>query len=719
MHYCPILDHIYFEEVPTMLKRILALMLCVLMLVPVLVSCSDSEDDGDLGAYITMYLTDEIYDFDPLSAYYNRSTFNVVSMMYDTLFVMTEKGEIKPSLVEEYKKIENKDENEYGVELTLKEAYWSDGSPITADDVIFAWKRLLNVNSNYEAAALLFDIKNARAVKQGDISIDDLGLEAVKNNLLKITFEGPADYDQFFLNLTNIVTAPLSESMVSKDADWAKKSATIRTSGAFKLGKTVYERTTDGTKFDTKDKYAFDEKGNLTSTTAKGAYEKKISSFILERNRYYQRDDARDSLKKSVKSYRILVDCTKTESELMEDYKAGKLFYIGDIPYALRTNDTYKGDLANVTTRDSLSTLVLYLNQNALINNGADGEKLFKNQKVREALSEAIDREALASMLVYAEAATGLVPNGVISTYKKKKSPEFRDETDAILATKKNTAKAQELLKGIDTSKYSFSITVAKYDKANVAVANAVKDAWCALGFKVTLNEVTSIQNNDVLKLTGAVSEDICDDQFTEAIQRNDYEVIIADAVSFSADAYGMLACYAKAFSGMPIDMDSDDYALVPHRTGYDSETYNNIIEAVYYVPYFASLNENSHSFLGIYKSKADFQAVYNAVNAVYNRYGIEPTKDSSKWAAQKAQLLKEAEKVLMNDLPVIPLVFNKDATLTSSQLKDVAEGFYTPFNFAKTDLKDYNDYTYENEEGEKISIFATFPTIQWDKIGK
>lgn len=702
-----------------MLKRILALMLCVLMLVPVLASCSDSEDDGDLGAYITMYLTDEIYDFDPLSAYYNRSTFNVVSMMYDTLFVMTDKGEVKKSLVKDYEKIENKEENEYGLEVTLTDSYWSDGSPITSDDVIFAWKRLLNVNSNYEAASLLFDIKNARAVKQGDVSIDDLGLEAVENKVLKITFEGPVDYDQFFLNLTNVVTAPLSESMVAKDSDWAKKSATIRTSGAFKLGKTVYARTTDSSKYDTTDKYAFDEKGNLSSSTAKGAYEKKIESFILERNRYYQRDDARDSLKKTVKTYRILVDCSKTEAELMADYKAGKLFYIGDIPYALRNNDTYQGDLANATVRDSLSTLVLYLNQNALIDNGTKGEKLFKNQKVREALSVAIDREALASMLVYAEAATGLVPNGVISTYKKKKSAEFRDEASAILATAKNTSRAQELLKDIDTSKYSFSITVAKYDKANVAVANAVKDAWCALGFKVTLNEVTTIQNNDVLKLTGAVSEDICDDQFTEAIQRNDYEVVIADAVSYSADAFAMLASYAKSFSGMPIDMDSDDYALVPHRTGYDSTAYNNLIEAVYYVPYFASLNENSSSFLGIYKSKDEFKTLYNAIKAVYDKYGIAPTTDSSKWAAQKAQLLREAEKLLMKDLPVIPLVFNKDATLASDQLKDVAEGFYTPFNFVKTDLKNYNDYTYANEAGEKVSIFATFPAIQWDKIGK
>ena len=191
-----------------MLKRIFALMLCVLMMVPVLASCAGSDEDIDPGAYITMYLTDEIYDFDPINAYNNSSTYNIVSMMYDTLFTLTDKGEVKKSLVKEYKKIEDKDENEYGVEFTLNDTSWSDGSPITADDVIYAWKRLLNVNSNYEAASLLFDIKNARAVKQGDASIDDLGVEALENKVLKVVFEGPVDYDQFFLNLTSVVTAP-------------------------------------------------------------------------------------------------------------------------------------------------------------------------------------------------------------------------------------------------------------------------------------------------------------------------------------------------------------------------------------------------------------------------------------------------------------------------------------------------------------------------------
>ena len=701
-----------------MLKRIFALTLCVLMLLPCLASCAN-DDESDPGAYITMYLTDEIYDFDPINAYYNSSVFNVVSMLYDTLFTINEKGEVQKSLVKDYKKIENKEENEYALELTLNETYWSDGTMIKADDVEFAWRRLLDRGS-YEAASLLFDIKNARAVKEGELTVADLGISPVSERVVRIDFEGPVNYDQFFLNLTSVVTAPLSENAVVKDADWAKKGATIRTSGPYKLGKTSYSLTGEITT----DNNALDVKGNAMPTDTE-AKEKTLSYFILERNRHYYRDDKRDSLKSSVTNYRILVDCTKTEAEILDDYKNGKTFYIGDVPFALRNDDAYKSYINdNASVRDSISTLVFYLNENAIIADGASGTKLFANKSVRKALSLAIDRDQIASLLGAAQAATGLVPYGVFNTYVKGKSESFRSKAGNVLpSTTANLTDAKKLLTeaSIVPSQYSFAITVAAYDKENIAVANAIADAWgkSGLGFNVTVRELTTIENNDNFKLTGIPATDICDDQFTEALRAADYEVILADSVAFSADPFSVLSCYAKAFSGMAIDMDSEDYALVPHRTGYDSAAYNNLIEAVYYIPYFASLNRDTdEKFLNIYASKAEFQATYDAVSAVYAANGITPTTDSSKWPAQKAQLLIAAEKLLMDDMPVIPVVFNKDVTLTSGQLSKVSSNHYLPALFAKAELKDYQNYTYTDSHGNKISIFATFPEIAWEKQG-
>ena len=103
------------------------------------------------------------------------------------------------------------------------------------------------------------------------------------------------------------------------------------------------------------------------------------------------------------------------------------------------------------------------------------------------------------------------------------------------------------------------------------------------------------------------------------------------------------------------------------------------------------------------------------------------PTTDSKQWVDQRARLLHEAEKILMSDMPVIPVIFNKNAVMVSGELSDISASYYSPYNFQKTKLKNYTDYTYTVTEagadGEnvetKISIFDTFPEIAWDKKGQ
>lgn len=693
-----------------MLKRIFALLLCALMLVPALSACAGNGEDEDPGAYITMYLTDEIYDFDPINAYYNSQTRDIVALMFDTLFRINENGDVEKALVKDYKI----NEEEHSMELTLNDACWSNQQAISSEDIIFAWKRLLNANNSYEAASLLYDIKNARAVKQGDESIDDLGIEALENKVIKITFEGPIDYNQFILNLTSLATAPLPESHVAKDADWAKKSATIITSGPFKLGKTNYVKTDNMLK----DDYALDASGNLMIDEETDYPEKILSSFVLERNRYYYRDDERDSIKSSVTPYRILVDCDKSAEEILQEYKDGKIFYVGDIPVSLRNGADKDYLTSNAVNKPALSTFMLSLNQNAEIN----GTKLFAIKEVRQALSLVIDRQAIADAIVYADVATGLVPYGVMHTGASNSASTFRESADyPIKNASADKAAATQLLANanITASDYSFSIKVAASDDTNIAIAEAIKNAWRTLGFNVSVEKISTIENNDILKLTGLVPPDICDDLFVESIKRAKYEVIAYDYNAFSADPFSVLANFAKPFAGMSIDMDSNDFSLKPHRTGYDSAEYNTLMEAVYYVPYFASLDrENSSSFLGIYDTKEEFQAVYDAVKAVYDKYGITATTDSSKWTAQKAVLLEAAEKLLMEDMPIIPVVYNRSAILISDQLDSVAFDYYAPALFRKANLKDYESYTFTDKKGNKVSIFTSFPDIAWDKKG-
>ena len=702
-----------------MLKRIIALLLCALMLIPFLASCSKKDED-DVGAYITMYLTDDAFDFDPANAYYNKDTLNVVSLMFDTLFTLNEKGKVKGSLAKSYTIKEDVNRGEYTMEITLNETSWSNGTRISADDVVFAWKRLVKHTNDFAAASLLYDIKNARAVKEGDVSIDDLGVEALSVDLVRISFEGPIDYDQFLLNLTSVATAPLYENYVSKNADWAKKPSTMVTSGPYKIGKINYKMSEEETYYDD---YALDDIYSL-GVTVDGKKDKNrgkgdigsgefligdVNFFYLERNVYYYRDTERDAIDKSVTNYRILVDCSMSDSEILDAFKNDQLFYIGDIPLSLR-NDSYVKDKADIS--NALSTFALYMNEEALISDGTkEGSKLFANATVREALSLAIDRNEIANAIGFTQAATGLVPYGIFEGGKNSKK-DFRTVGGELISGSASLSKAKDLLtaEGIDPSKYSFSVKVAANDDVNVAIAEMIVEAWRALEFDVTLEKVHPIKNNDYLKETNSITPDVCDDLLIESIQRKNYEVVAFDYTAYSADAWSMLSSFATPFSGMQLDMsDPSNYHLNTHSTGYDSQAYNDLMEAIYYIPYYASLTESNYEFLGLYDTPEEFAALYQRIKAVYDEYGITPSTKSSDWTKQKATLLHKAEEMLLDDMPVIPVVFHQNAVLVSKELKNVTATYYVPGYFRKTSLKSYLEY---------VPALENFPNVDWSKKG-
>lgn len=607
------------EDSIKMIKRITAFLLCALVVLSCFVSCGSDINADNPGAYISMYLTDEVYDFDPANAYNNESALRVVSLLFSPLFSLDEDGNVKKELVKSYEIDEDIKASEYKLTLKLAESFWSDGTQISANDVVFAWKRILEVESTSGAASLLFDIKNARKVKEGDLSIDALGIYAVNTTTVEIFFEEKLDangkpvidYDGFMRNLTSYALVPLREMIVSRTEDWAKKPATMVCSGPFTLRKVSYDKDNRG--------------------------------LTLERNAYYLRDKEVDKLDKSVTPYRLVIDYTKTDEEIMAAYEAGELFFVGDIPFSVRANYADKADV-----NDLMSTHTYYLNEKAMIS----GKALFAEKAVREALSLAIDRDAIAQAVVFAKAATALVPYGVYNADSAKK--DFRKIGGNLIATGADMAAAKAKLSeaGIDASKYSFSIMVAGYDEVHVAIAEMVKDAWCELGFKVKVNAV-NVETNDDLGTTGEVATDIKDDIFAENLRAGNYQVVAVDLVAYTPDAFGILAPFAKGFSGQGMDMDLKDengqpyYVIPAHATGFDNEEYNALIEKVY------------------------------ATTSV----------------SEKATLLHEAEKMLVENMPVIPILFNQSATLKSKQLSKVGVSYYGTAIFSKANLRNYEDY--------------------------
>ena len=650
-----------------MSKRIIALTLCLLVCLSAMAGCSRGSIDitaEDKGEQIIMYLSENIYDLDPTRAYVNASTKSIVSLLFDTLFVLDKDGNVRPSLATEYTIKEEPNSDEYYMYIELGDSNWSDNTPITADDVVFAWKRVLSFKDSYNTAALLFDIKNARAYNEGEVSKDDIGLTA-DGKTVTIQFEKPIDYDQFILNLTSLALAPLREDKVGgvKSEDWAKKPGTMVTSGPFKLARISFVENSENRYSDIN----YDEAakaGNTTvyveATKSKSFREQIVSNFVLERNVYYYRNSEKDEkIDVSVVPYRIIVDCAMSAEDIDEAYKNGTILYMGDIPVSLR--ESYK-DMA--TIKDALSTSVCYFNQNAKI----DGDYLFAIKEVRQALSMAIDREAIAKAIVYADAATGLVPTGMFDTNSAKSL--FRDNSSnnyKYLST--NLTEAKNLLKSadIDPEDYSFELTVATYSETHNVIAEMIVAAWCSLGFDVEINNRGTVANNDYYKPTDSVPVDICDDLYREDLRDGKFEVVLLDLVAPSVDPFSVLAPLALQFSGSAMDMSvADSYELTPHITGYNSEEYNTVMEEIFNEKVIANRSANLH----------------------------------------------KAEDILMEDMPVMPIIFNKTACVINDGLKmnttKKMSSYYSMDTLKRIEVKDFDAYV-ENVASFIGSKFDTY----------
>jgi len=123
------------------------------------------------------------------------------------------------------------------VDFFLREAFWSDGEPVKAGDFAFAFRRLLNPELGASYAFMLFPILNAREVHQGDLPLDELGVEAVDDRTLRIQLSEPTPY--LFSLLAHWTAFPLPQHVLerfgnesSRGGEWTRKENIVG-NGAF------------------------------------------------------------------------------------------------------------------------------------------------------------------------------------------------------------------------------------------------------------------------------------------------------------------------------------------------------------------------------------------------------------------------------------------------------------------------------------------------------
>ncbi|MFK5971323.1 MAG: peptide ABC transporter substrate-binding protein [Candidatus Marithrix sp.] len=111
---------------------------------------------------------------------------------------------------------------------------WTNGDPVTANDVVWTIRRNIIPKTNSPYAHTLYILQNAKAIHQGKITdIRELGVRAIDDYTLEFKLEHAASY---FPALTSLWTyRPLPRKIVKKyGKDWTKPD-NIQTNGSYML----------------------------------------------------------------------------------------------------------------------------------------------------------------------------------------------------------------------------------------------------------------------------------------------------------------------------------------------------------------------------------------------------------------------------------------------------------------------------------------------------
>lgn len=182
---------------------------------------------------MTVALKGEPPNLDTSKSVDSESTFFIGHMM-EGLVRVGEKGEIVPGVAESWE-ISDKSATFH----LRKNALWSDGKPVQAQDFVFSWRRALDPKTASEYSFIFYAIKNAELINQGKLPLQQLGVVAKDALTLEVTFEKPCGY---FLNLTLIPTyLPLREDFLKLKKDkYASSPETMLFNGPFKLTEWVH-----------------------------------------------------------------------------------------------------------------------------------------------------------------------------------------------------------------------------------------------------------------------------------------------------------------------------------------------------------------------------------------------------------------------------------------------------------------------------------------------
>lgn len=447
------------------MKKLIALLLAMILSVSMFSGCSSKEEtseqqqtaeqttstEGNMvsadckGSVLTWNLGVDSQTLDPAKAVSDDSM-SVINNTFEGLMRESANG-VEPAMAQDMPQETENEDGTVTLTYTLRDASWSDGQPVTANDFEFAWKRCADPANNAENAYLMGYLANCDDIAQGLAEVDTLGVKAVDDKTLEVTLKQPTEYFNELLTLPAFM--PLREDMVGSDDSWSKDPQRAVSNGPF----------------------------TLVGYTAG-------TEFVLQKNdQYWNKENV---------SLDYIVARMLDENFAPVGMAFGDIMLTeGEVSQPENQTDTEGNtvevpQLANTVTAATIpsSTVV------SLVVNTNTANSLLKNADVRNALSLALDRTAAA------EAAGG---QALLSV-----SPLGGENLSATADTEKalsmiNGAGSEEATDTEEQTADDKSIEIVYLENDELAAAlETVKSSWEALGFSVTL----TAQDAETFKLS-------------------------------------------------------------------------------------------------------------------------------------------------------------------------------------------------------------------------
>ncbi|MDE9445333.1 oligopeptide ABC transporter substrate-binding protein OppA [Xenorhabdus bovienii] len=204
----------------------------------------------------------------------SSSEFDILHDFFERMVAIDKKDKIIPALAERWETNDNKT----WVFHLRKGIKWSDGSPITAHDVVFSWRRMVTPDtiSPYGSYLVQATVVNAYDVLSGKKKPEELGVKALDDATIEVTLGRPkADLLQM---MAHPVMSPISEKVVKKYGNKWTQPEFFVSNGPFKLSEWIVNEKIVGVR----NSYYWDDKHTVIN---KVTY-LPLSDYKADLNRY-------------------------------------------------------------------------------------------------------------------------------------------------------------------------------------------------------------------------------------------------------------------------------------------------------------------------------------------------------------------------------------------------------------------------------------------------